>query len=106
MFGLVPARTKDGVGIIQVQVSPELLVATDLLRNMKKAFPQEWRQINYEILPPTPAAGIVGADGAVVESPVRDSIETLGDEVSQPTKLGDVLAEAINKQSDAINAAT
>ena len=51
---LTPTRTQTGEAALIIGVAPEACDAVALMRNFKRHFPQEWRQVNYEIIPPTP----------------------------------------------------
>lgn len=65
---LIPTRTREGQAILAIQPMPEACDVLGMMRNLKKSFPKEWRQVNYEIIAPVPIGQ--PADEQVAESVV------------------------------------
>ena len=64
MYNLAPAKAPDGTPCVVIHAQPEPVLAIDLLRNLKKAYPTLYRQVHLELVLPegTPGIKIEGLD--------------------------------------------
>lgn len=63
MMNLTPNRTPEGRPLVVISVASEAADAIGVMRNLKKAFPQEFRAIALEIDAPEQQQGIVLPSG-------------------------------------------
>lgn len=66
--------------LIIIQAAPEAADAVGLMRNLKRSFPKEWRQVNYEIIQAAPEESeIVNEEGEVGDAKPATSPIIVGD---------------------------